>query len=59
MPKLKCKKCGNEFWGWGLMYQFRAGKSKLCPDCGGNLMEIPDDPMKGDALRGFPENEAA
>lgn len=39
MPKFICRKCGREFWGWGVNHMYRSGKRLVCPDCDGMLVE--------------------
>lgn len=39
MPKFVCRRCGREFWGWGVSHLYRTGKRLVCPDCEGALVE--------------------
>lgn len=38
MPKWVCKKCSQEFYGWGVYYKYKVGNVMLCPDCDGHLV---------------------
>lgn len=39
MPRFLCRRCGREFWGWGVSHLFRSGGRLVCPDCDGALVE--------------------
>lgn len=61
MPKFICRRCGREYWGWGVDHMFRSGKRLVCPDCEGVLVEkterlgVQDAPDSGDEFFDGPE----
>lgn len=47
MPKIVCKECNREFWGWGAYHSFKKGIHLICPDCHGHLAEKKEPKLSG------------